>query len=173
MRALTLKKIIVACVFTFSVPCFAWFHLEPAIGYNKGQEQSSSAQGIGLQLRIGLDYQNFFFTQDMDYNDLQQGAQSSVKYTNTGFTIGGDFQRLRMWYGIITSAQLSYASNSTTVSSRGSGTKFGIGTALGTNLHLNLELKSLNYTSNDPGTGVTASINEIGTFGFLNLSWVL
>ncbi len=156
-----------------SVPSYAWLHLEPLIGYNKGQEQSTTAQGIGLGVKVGIDYHNFFIVEDIDYSDLQQGTQSSVKYTNTGLSFGGDFQRVRVWYGMIMSAQQSYPSGTATSTSKGTGTKFGIGTDLGSKLNLNLELRSINYTSNDPGTGVSAAITEVGTFGFLSLSWIL
>lgn len=170
-------KLFSQTVFLFLVllsgPTYAWLHLEPLIGYNKGQEQSTTSQGIGFGAKIGLDFHNFFIVEDIDYSDLQQGSQSSVKYTNSAITFGGDFQRVRIWYGIITSAQFTYPSGTATATTKGTGTKFGIGTELGSKVNLNLELRSINYTTNDPGTGVVAAITEVGTFGFLSLSWIL
>jgi hypothetical protein len=151
----------------------AWLLVEPFIGYNKGQEQGVALQGIGLGGRLGFDFRNFFIAGDMDYDDVQQGTLTSVKYTNTGVTFGGSLQHLRIWYGVISSSQFTYPSGTTKVTVKGSGTKIGLGTELGSKLNLNLELRSVNYTTSDPGTGVTAAIAELGTVGFMSLSWLL
>jgi hypothetical protein len=171
MRFLSLG-IVTASLFICS-PAMAWLMFEPFIGYNKGQEQGTLIQGIGLGARLGLDFKSVFMAVDFDYNDVQQGALTSVKYTNTGLTIGGANQRLRVWYGVISSSQFSYPSGTNTVTTKGSGSKIGLGTEIGNKLNLNLELRSINYTTNDPGTGVTTPITEVGTVGFMSLSWLL
>lgn len=171
---MSLKFYLVASSFILlGLQAHAWLLFEPFIGYNKGQEQGSTMQGIGIGARLGLDFKDLFVAADVDSLDLQQGAIASVKYTDTGITIGGQFQRLRLWYGIITGSQFSYPSGTVTVTNKGAGTKIGIGADLSGKLNLNLELRSLNYTTNDPGTGVTTPIAEVATVGFLSLSWIL
>ncbi|MFZ3229518.1 MAG: hypothetical protein WA160_04885 [Pseudobdellovibrio sp.] len=164
--------IIVAISFT-ALQSQAWFLFEPFIGYNKGQEQASTLQGIGIGARTGIEFKDLFIVVDFDYNDLQQGAISSAKYTDTGLTFGGTFQHTRFWYGMITSAQLSYPSGASTVTSKGSGSKFGIGTEINNKLNINFELRSINFTTTDPGTGASTPIAEIATIGFLTFSWLL
>lgn len=151
----------------------AWLMFEPFIGYNKGQEQGTTLQGIGLGARVGLDFKDLFIAFDTDYNDLQQGSTASSKYTDTGVTVGGSIQHTRLWYGIISSSQFSYPSGTSTVTTKGTGSKIGLSSSLGSKLNVNLELRSINYTTSDPGTGVSAAVTEVSTIGFLSLSWLL
>lgn len=160
------------CVLVAGPGASAGFLFEPGIGYNKGQEQASSVQGTGLLLRLGWEFSSFFIAADADYSDLQQGAINSVKYTNTGLSIGGKIDKFRIWYGVISSATYAYPSGVATVTTTGSGSKIGVGAQVGGKLHLNLELKSLNFTSTNNGT-TTSAVTELGTLGFLSFSWTL
>lgn len=166
-----LKILIATLGLLVSTQAKAWLLFEPFIGYNKGQEQGTTVQGIGLGTRLGFDLKDVFIAADIDYNDLQMGTLSSVKYTHTGVTLGGVLQTFRIWYGVITAAQLSYPSGTLTVTSKGSGTKIGLSAKASGKMNINLELRSINYTTNDPGTGVTTAISEVGTIGFLSFSW--
>lgn len=146
------------------------FLFEPIIGYNKGQNQSTSVQGLGFGLRAGWSGSSYFFAADVDYSDLQQGTIPSAKYMNTGVTFGGNAQRFRFWYGMIMTASYSYPSGANQASYSGSGWKLGVGAPLSGSLNLNLELRTLNFTTATTG-GTATPINEIGTIGFLSLSW--
>lgn len=150
----------------------AWLLFEPIIGYNKGQEQGSQVQGIGLGARLGIEYRNFFIAADIGNHDVQQSSLNSVTYSDSGVSLGGRINAFRFWYGLISSSSFTFTSGATTTTVSGSGTKFGIGGAIGNNLFLNLESRTCNYTQNSTA-GVSTVISELGTLGFLSISWVL
>lgn len=150
----------------------SWFVFEPIIGYNRGQNQVSRVQGIGLGIRTGVEYKDFFVVADIGYHDLQQGAISSVKYTDTGVTFGVSIRTFRVWYGMVSSAKYAYKSGVTDISYSGTGSKLGVGTEISGKMQLNLELRYLDYNSMDAGAGA-AAVSEIATIGFLSLSWLL
>lgn len=150
----------------------AFFMFEPILGYNRGQEQTSRTQGIGLGARLGVDLRDFFVAADIGYSDTQQGALPSVKYTDTGITLGGHLQKVRLWYGLISSSQFQYNSSGTMVTYKGSGSKYGVGTELSGRLQLNLELKTLDFTTSE-NAGTVSQIAEIATIGFISFSWLM
>lgn len=150
----------------------AFFMFEPFVGYNRGQEQASRTQGIGLGARLGVDIKDIFIAADIGYHDTQQGSLPSVKYNDTGVTIGGQLQKIRLWYGLISSSQFQYNSSGTMITYKGSGTKYGLGTELSGKLQLNLELKTLDFTTSE-NAGTISQIAEIATIGFISFSWLL
>ena len=151
---------------------YAWFHFEPAIGYNKGQFDSSSMSGLGLNLKLGFDIKEIFIVADADYHNVQQGSLSSVTYNDQGVTLGLNLQRYRLWYGLITSSTLSYSSGSVSSTETGTGTKLGVSSLIGTELWVNLEARFINYTNLTTG-GVSSTPSDLGTVGYISLSYTL
>ena len=167
-----MRKILLALLIAY--PCFshAWFHLEPAIGYNKGQFDSNALSGIGLDLRVGFDIKEIFIVGDIGYHNVQQGSISSVTYTDQGATIGINLQKYRMWYGLITSSSFTYTNSGTTTTETGTGSKLGVSAEIGNSVYINLETRFVNYTNLTVGS--TASTpTDLGTVGYLSISYVL
>jgi len=146
----------------------AWLHLEPIVGYNRGQEQGSQLQGIGFGARIGIDFNSIFIVADAGYHTVQQGSINQATYNDTGLTVGGKIRNYRIWYGLISSASYSYSSGGSTTNITGTGSKVGLSTDLSDKMSLNLETRFYNFTQSNG-----AVISEIGTVGFLSLSWNL
>lgn len=166
-----LKHWLVAIALLGGASAQASFLIEPIIGYNKGQQQASALQGIGLGLRLGWDG-SFLLALDAEYADVQQATLNSVKYTNTGVVIGGTIDKIRLWYGHIASSSFSYPSGTSTNTYQGSGSKIGLSAAVSGSMHVNLEFKSLNFSTASIA-GTETPISELGTVGTVSLSWVL
>jgi hypothetical protein len=156
----------------FALPAQAWLHLEPLIGYNKGQFNSSQLQGIGLGLRLGVDIKSIFIAADVEQHTLQQGSINSATYTDQGVTLGLDIKDYRIWYGLITTGSFSYTSGTNNVSESGTGSKFGVSAAISTNTYLNLETRYSTYSTSTTN-GISTNVSDLGTVGFLSISYVL
>jgi hypothetical protein len=148
----------------------AWLFFDPYIGYNKGQHQSTRTQGIGYGARLGVQMGSLYIAGDYSMSDMQQGTLSSVKYNDLAAVIGGDFRNFRVWYGQILSTNFSYSSAGSTIAYKGTGSKFGVGALVSPKAFLNLEMKTYDYTESS-NAGVTTPIAEIGTMGFLSISY--
>lgn len=151
---------------------YAGVLFEPLIGYNKGQYQTSRLQGVGFGGRLGFGVANFFVAGDAGYHDVQQASFSSVKYTDTGVTFGGDIRPFRIWYGVIASSICTYKSGGSDIKVVGTGSKFGLGTNISSKTNLNIEFRNVDYTESTTA-GTATVISEISSVGFLSLSWIL
>ena len=156
----------------FSLPAKAWFHFEPLIGYNKGQFNSNQLQGIGLGLRVGVELKSIFIAADIEQHNLQQGSINNATYSDQGVTVGLDVRDYRFWYGLISTGSFSYTSGNNNVSETGTGTKFGASAAISPNTYINLETRFYTYSSSTTNS-VTTNVSDLGTVGFLSVSYVL
>jgi hypothetical protein len=166
-------KILIICFILFiSLPGFAWLHVEPYIGYNRGQVQATRTQGIGFGARLGLEFKSIFVAADVAMHDVQQGSLATVKHTDTGVTVGGLIKNYRIWYGLLSPSSYTYKSGTNDVKYKGAGSKFGLGVELSSNFFMNMEFRIIDYSETETA-GTVTPISEIGSIGYLSLSWVL
>jgi hypothetical protein len=164
-----MKYLFVILMMSLANQAQAWFHFEPYIGYNRGQEQALQTQGLGFGARVGFDLNSLFLVADADYNTVQQGTINQVVYNDTSVVIGGKIRSYRVWYGMLVSASYSYDNSGTTTTTTGNGSKIGLSADVSDKMCINLETRFYNFTK----TNDTPITPEIGTVGFISLSWVL
>lgn len=159
-------------VLLFPAITSAFFHFEPGIGYNRGHFQTDKAQGIGLSLKTGAEFQKFFLLADIGYHDLQLGSTPTSTATDAGLAIGADFRTWRFWFTYLALADLAIESGGSTTTYSGGGFKLGFSGKLSSKAYLNLEVRFIDFNELDTGAGASAATAFMDA-AFLSFSWKL
>lgn len=159
-------------VYFIAAPAFSFFHFEPGIGYNRGHFQTSKAQGIGLTVKTGVEFQSFFLLADIGYHDLQFGSTPTSTQTDAGLAIGGDFKKWRFWFTYLPLAEIEFESGGNTVTSSGDGIKLGLSGHITGKAYLNLEVRFLDFNESTTA-GVTSDVTQFIDAALLSVSWKL
>lgn len=167
-----IKSLLMLGVLTTASSAHAFFHFEPGIGYNRGHFQTDKVQGLGLQFKVGIDFQKVFIVADAGYHDLQLGATPTSTLTDVALTLGGDFKSWRAWYSYLASASLATGSEPNKTTRTGGGYKLGISGQLTGNAYLNLEARFVDFTKSTTGT-TESTVTEFMDAAFLSVSWPL
>lgn len=166
------KSLLFLGLLALTAPARAFFHIEPGIGYNRGHYQTEKVQGLGLQFKVGIDFQKIFIVADAGYHDLQLGATPTSNLTDVALTFGGDFKTWRAWYSHLASASLSTGTDTAKVTRSGGGFKLGISGQLSGNAFLNLEARFIDFNKSANATS-ESTITEFMDAAFLSVSWPL
>ena len=167
---LLVRGSLLACALVTAHRAEAFFHVEPGIGYNRGHFQTDKAQGLGLQFKVGIDFQKIFIVADAGYHDLQLGATPTSTFTDVALTLGGDFKAWRAWYSHLASASLVTGTDPSKTTRTGGGYKLGVSGQIGTNAYLNLEARFVDFTKSTTGTTET-NVTEFMDGALLSVSW--
>ncbi len=167
-----LKKIIFFILVYAPLNSWGFFHFEPGIGYNRGHYQTNKLQGIGLTLKTGAEFQNFFLLADVGYHDLQLGSIPTSTATDAGLAIGGDFRSWRFWFTYLLLADLTTESSGVKSTVSGDGFKLGISGQLSQKAYVNLEVRFIDFNKQD-SNGVTSDVSFFMDAALLSVSWKL
>jgi|GEM_PF-5880114 len=167
MKNLCKLSLLIALFFSSS-PAWSFVHFEPGIGYNRGAQNASKVQGIGLATKLGAEFSSFFVVADVGYHDIQVGGTSSATSTDLGLCIGGDFKTWRFWFTYVAAATLDIPSGANTNAYSGDGMKLGMSGRLSKKAYMNLEFRfiDINDLNNNP-------VAQLMNVAFLSVSWKL
>lgn len=166
--------VLLLVLFSGSTKAGSWYFFAPSIGYYQGHYNTQKLSGIGLNFKLGFNWDKLFVGGDVDY---AQGLNASdvtwdLDVQNTGLVLGYNGGAYRLWYTLISGATNSYKSGASEVSATGDGYKLGVGAKMGGNSYLNLEASFLDY-SEQSTDGTVSDVDQFMDLILLSYSvWI-
>lgn len=156
----------------------ASFHVEPYVGYAKGEEDTSDANpddytGMGFGARIGYNYLGLlvgatYDSQGITASSTEPGstdADSDFTGTNMGAFLGYEFPiGFRLWLSYYASAKFEL-DNGLAAGAEFSGSGYSVGagySVIPMILSVNFEMKSFDYDELTLANGTTSTVNNAG-----------
>lgn len=181
-----MKKLLMglAVLTMMSAPAYALIHVEPFVGYAKGEEDSNATNpddysGLGYGARVGMDITGFIFGATYEAIGITAeqsgGSEFDFDMTHIGGFLGYEFPLgLRVFGTYYVSAAAEYGGLSGAAGTllngakvKGSGVALGVGFKIIPMVAFNLEYKSLSYDELEAPNGNTTNLSDAGTQIFM------
>lgn len=169
MKNLMITSLFMIAAMTFvSQKSQAGFLIEPYLGYETGDSNDTSSNGIGYGARAGLTTLGFMYGVDYSKGKITSTNTASIpfNYTDLSLFVGYDFPMIpiRVWLDYMLSSKMDYDSSGTYELTGKGGTKLGVGLGFFPLISINLEMINRKYDEVKFGATKTSTSADAKTY---------
>lgn len=170
-----MKKLLLILCLLISQSAFSagWYFFAPSVGYYQGHYNTNKINGLGFNIKLGVNWGKAFIGADVDYaTGLNMSDVSyDLNVQNTSLILGFSGKGFRAWYGMVSTANNTYTDGTTEYAATGAGTKIGLGTSIGTT-YMNLEASFIQYDELSTD-GTASTVDYFMDVVLLSFGWYL